>query len=196
MALPGNNLSVNGINTEARLSGTRQISVSEHFMNVIEHHSPRDVAWNRMLSKYAAYSINDQQQTGYYGRPVLSYNTTNYWPYAEPYDVFSVDLLMRSWGPVERATRVFFRYDSSFDLRWLITPSDKTHIHDLNIRPGGSITFAGQYSGAKSSSTTRNGIVGIGKINYWPSTPYGPGAELTLTNSIGSWGSSYLNNNN
>lgn len=196
MALPGNNLSVNGINAEARLSGTRQISISEHFHNVLEHHAPVEVAWSRLLNKYAAVSINNQQQTGYFGRPVLNYNTTSYWPYAEPYDVFSVDLLMKSWGPVERTDRVFFRYDSSFDLRWTPTPSDKTHIFDLNIRPGGAITFAGQYSGAKSSSVTRNGIVGIGKINYWPVAQYGPGADIVLTNSIGDWGALYLNNNN
>ena len=194
MTLPATNLGMSSINDELRYGQNRQTSISEYFINVLEHDQPVDVQWARLRNQTSSYTLNIQ--TGLiFGGPgaAISFDINSYYNYYLPSDVFSVDLMMYGWGGNMEVKRIFFTTGSGFSGSWLVPNFTKRHTHVLNVS-GSVVSAYFGYSGQKTDTFRQLAKNGFGKLNYWAPGTATPGAVANLGADWSVYAAQYYNN--
>lgn len=199
MTLPTVNLGMSNINNELRYGQNRQTSISEYFINVLEHDQPVDVQWSRLRNQTSSYTLDIRSDAIYggliFGGPgaAISIDINNYYNYYLPSDIFSIDLMMYGWGGSMQIMRVFFTTGSGFIGSWLVPNFTKRHTHVLSVS-GSIISAYFAYSGQKTDTFRQLAKNGFGKLNYWAPGTATPGAAANLGADWSAYAAQYYNN--
>lgn len=189
MTLPATNLGLSTINNELRFGTNRQTSVSEYFVNVLEHDQPRDVQWARLRNQTSSVTLN--MINGPASGGSMTFNIADYYNYYEPGDIFSVDLMMNGWGGNMEIQRLFFNIAGGITYSTLVPNYTKRHTFNF-VASGTSVGCSWGYSGRSTNNPIGN--QGFGKLNYWAPGTATPGAVANLGNDWNTYAAQYYNN--